>query len=331
MDVVWSRGWYNAVPLPPTIPMEYYNTHGRGDIQTPDSDMARFLPTPDVVCQTGYLWLRGSDVLWFVQNILTACPCQNLTIITSDCASDAPHGIQGFTTILRSSKVQSWYTQNLAVAHPKLIPIPLGLPIHYGVDPTTTRNSLETIQTMKTVRLRQISRYPYVQRQRSTIFFDRGTMGGSARRTREREQATVALASCSNIHVLAQPLPTIKYWETMSTYSFAVAVTGVGWDTFRIWELLFFGTVPIVKRSPLTDYLLEPAHVPVLIVDEWDEICNLSSLQMHALGERYLHWIANAQYWLQPSSWIPRNETFWETLCDDSPGCRNGHSIPPHL
>jgi hypothetical protein len=28
MDVIWSRGWYKAIPPPATVPMEYYNRAG---------------------------------------------------------------------------------------------------------------------------------------------------------------------------------------------------------------------------------------------------------------------------------------------------------------
>jgi hypothetical protein len=34
MDVIWSRGWYNAIPPPATVPMEYYNRAGLTEVRS---------------------------------------------------------------------------------------------------------------------------------------------------------------------------------------------------------------------------------------------------------------------------------------------------------
>lgn len=88
-----------------------------------------------------------------------------------------------------------------------------------------------------------------------------------------------------------------------------------------MWELLFFGTVPIILSGPL-DPLLVDAHVPVIIVSRWKDVCAITDDEYTAYALRYEHWIANILLWLEPRNWVPRDQRRFEELCDMSVGCR---------
>ena len=114
----------------------------------------------------------------------------------------------------------------------------------------------------------------------------------------------------------------LEIWPLYASHQFAIAPVGVGYDTFRVWEYLFFGTVPIVLSSPL-DAMYIDAHVPIIIVKDWKEVCEWTEDDMENLFERFHKWVANSHMWLRPSLWVPRDQDQMEMLCDASPGCRS--------
>jgi len=59
------------------------------------------------------------------------------------------------------------------------------------------------------------------------------------------------------------------FFREILNHRFIAAPRGMGMDSHRLFETIILGRVPIVKRSPLTDYLYQ--DLPVLIVDEWRE------------------------------------------------------------
>lgn len=59
------------------------------------------------------------------------------------------------------------------------------------------------------------------------------------------------------------------YITFLSTYAFCLCPRGNGIDTHRIWEALYMGCIPIVKRCTTYEYL---QGLPVLFVDDWHDI-----------------------------------------------------------
>lgn len=316
LNVIWSRGWYNAVQLPKGVPMKYYNEKGRSDLATKASLLETYFKVDDI-CKAEYVWVRGRDLQWFARYILPELYC-SIHLITSDAPNDVPKGLPGGDAVLKSNKIIHWYAQDKAMDLDKIKPIPLGIPIHYGFPGSP--HSLDTVEKMTEIR----NSAPAFDDRSRTIFYDKGTMSGSGRRLVERSKAFKELGKCSNIRQNPKHGTQLDFWRTLSSHQFGVCVTGVGWDTFRIWEMLFFGVIPIVKSSPL-DLLLVPAHVPVLIVQEWSEICDLTEDQYNQIIAKYKGWIQNGYHWLKPSLWIPRNQELMDKLCQESPGCELEH------
>jgi hypothetical protein len=166
---------------------------------------------------------------------------------------------------------------------------------------------------------------PAFQNRSRRILFDVGTTGGGGARSQARLQAHKELSPCQDSRVEFMPqTPTLDTWQQhYSTHQFGIVVRGTGWDTYRTWEYLFYGTVPILLKGTPMDHLHMPANTPVVFVDSWKDICYWDDEFYAQMEAQYEHWIANAHKWLRPSLWVPRNQTEMDRLCDISPGCRD--------
>ena len=60
-----------------------------------------------------------------------------------------------------------------------------------------------------------------------------------------------------------------SYLEDMAHTKFALSPAGTGPDTYRTWEALLVGTIPIVKTSQLDELY---SNLPILIIKNWEEI-----------------------------------------------------------
>mmetsp|Transcript_4122 Transcript_4122/g.11359 ORF Transcript_4122/g.11359 Transcript_4122/m.11359 type:complete len:540 (-) Transcript_4122:221-1840(-) len=316
IDVVWSRGWYNVHLPPKTVPISYYNKKGRSTEPAEPDELRQWFGGKDSAA-CGYVWLRTGDIEWWATNILPTLNC-DVILITGDGDTDIPLGLSVSKAIVNSKWVQGWYAQNVVRKHKKLHPIPIGLNIHSGYPGSP--DSVDTLGRMSMIREKAKA---FNERSRA-VLFDIGTLGEKdSRRYTARKEIADALSACIEGGVIERmpAVGQVEAWERYASHQFAIAPAGMGWDTHRLWEYLFFGTVPIVKTSPL-DLLLLPSHVPVVIVENWEEVCSWSGAKYAALAEKYSDWIANSHHWLRPTLWIPWDHAEMERLCDTSRGCR---------
>ncbi|MBI3508307.1 MAG: hypothetical protein HY069_01540 [Chlamydiia bacterium] len=82
--------------------------------------------------------------------------------------------------------------------------------------------------------------------------------------------------------------PFREYLIDMASSKFVLAPRGAGLDTYRLWEALYVGSIPIVKTSSL-DLLYE--GLPVLIVQDWSEVTE------SFLEEKYREFVAREFCW----------------------------------
>ena len=67
----------------------------------------------------------------------------------------------------------------------------------------------------------------------------------------------------------------LEYLYSLKAHKFSICPAGNALDTHRMWESLYFKTVPICLRYAFTEYFAE--HFPIYIVDKWEDI-DLKSL-----------------------------------------------------
>jgi hypothetical protein len=150
---------------------------------------------------------------------------------------------------LHRRSLRAWLAANVALRHPKLIPIPLGIanPVWPHGDSGALRAVQQTASTKK---------------QLFDVSF--------SLETNERERRYCL----EQIGLPLEPRVGHKdYLARLASAHFCVAPSGNGLDTHRTWEALYLRTVPVVTRSALTD---EYPDLPIVVLDDWADFRTVS-------------------------------------------------------
>ena len=151
---------------------------------------------------------------------------------------------------LKPPCVSEWYGINVNYEHPNLIPIPLGIAGDFS-----TKNLLANEFTNLETRSSK-ENLLYVNFQKNTNNDERTDIAQIF------DDKKWALVKEPNLSLS-------EYREDLSKSSFVLCPYGNGFDTHRLWETLYAGSVPIVKKH-LTFKTL--ANLPVLFVDDFNQI-----------------------------------------------------------
>lgn len=94
----------------------------------------------------------------------------------------------------------------------------------------------------------------------------------------------------SKVYQIAREIPTvifrrygptsedrIAYLSDTRKYNFVLCPKGNGLDTVRIWETLYMGGTPVVKRDKGMEQIL--SGLPVIWIDRWEQIRDLTLLE----------------------------------------------------
>ena len=168
--------------------------------------------------------------------------------------------------ILDSPLLRAWFAQNLVGQHPKLHPLPLGNDYQTMWEKATERWSVRSTTPLSQERLLldALSDAPDFRNRAAGAYcnwhlaLDRGD--------RSTCYARIDRSAC-----FFEPsrLPRSAAWRRQGEFMFAVSPEGFGIDCHRTWETLMLGSVPIVKRGPLSGLF---ADLPVVQVDDWEEV-----------------------------------------------------------
>ena len=192
-------------------------------------------------------------------------------IVTHGEQRETSHGYQ--MVYLEEEKIIAWFTIHpLREFHHKYYPIPLGIkPL-----PKNPKNRYyqrkEYNKYLKRLREQPKDTLVYLN-------FDDRTQH------EERKLVRKLFAPTPYCLVTDERIPFDNYLEEMAQCKFVLSPRGAGPDCYRTWEALLVGSIPIVKRcmheNPYVmnregcllsnlDILYE--NLPVLIVDEWEDI-----------------------------------------------------------
>jgi hypothetical protein len=67
-----------------------------------------------------------------------------------------------------------------------------------------------------------------------------------------------------------QPQDMERYFRQISNSDFVICPPGNGPDTYRMWEALMLGAIPIVLKHPMMDHFKH--DVPILQVDDYNQL-----------------------------------------------------------
>lgn len=201
----------------------------------------------------------------------------------------------------------------LVGAHEKLISLPLGI-----------KNRLKLFRRFTNIAGRNITKSKLL------------TINNSGWGDRTKINFIVSAAfnnTIANSFKLARSNDDDHYEETARS-KFVLCPSGLGFDSYRIWESLVFGAIPILESNPGFDRTY--SSLPVLVVQ------NYSSVTPELLEEAYLCFLKNAPYFkynhLTSRYWrkliykaviygnithVSRNHPFKNKFCDYL-------HVPPH-
>lgn len=187
----------------------------------------------------------------------------------SDAVIDA-----SWLSYIEDSKIIRWFGQNAMVSHQKLVPVPIGLEnLHWH-----TNGEVSLFESAR----REGERKTVFKKFRMLYAFTVGTNPA------ERQPALESLARNDMADDMkkargtdARPEPP-EYVKALNGYAIVASPPGNGTDCHRTWEALYLGVLPIVKRSPATEYF-RSIGLPLWVIDSWDEVPN----EVRALRARY--------------------------------------------
>jgi len=94
----------------------------------------------------------------------------------------------------------------------------------------------------------------------------------------------------------------IEYYLKLAKSKYVISPDGTGFDCHRIYESIFFNSIPIVKKNPLTDFY---EKLPILLIDSWDDISQdflekkYFSLFIKLILWKSLNDWTKAKYWIK--------------------------------
>jgi hypothetical protein len=157
--------------------------------------------------------------------------------------------------LLEQPNLKAWFANNINIRHPKLHAVPLGLPneVDYAIQ-GNTRTIYEVAQTPRVIKNLaymnfKIETFPAERRKVSDMFSGKPwvTKGG--------------LNCDEGGH--------IQYLKDIQSCFFCICPRGNGFDSHRMMEALYLGTIPVVKRCIAMEQFYD---LPCVFIDDWNQV-----------------------------------------------------------
>jgi len=158
--------------------------------------------------------------------------------------------INSFTTETMSeipSNIRKWYLSNTMVQEDSIIGLPFGV----------NQGASEIIPTIKRYDFEDKENLAYINWQNYT---DERWRLKSQFISRELPWATVRETSDLEVE---------EFLDEIARHVYVLCPQGNGVDTYRFWETLYLGSIPIVIDCPLVRYF---SGLPMLVISQWGDI-----------------------------------------------------------
>ncbi len=173
-------------------------------------------------------------------------------------------GDQNFSKLIREyiddPKLLKWFSSNITTSHPKLIPIPIGLP-----DWTSSGPDFDVFQKQYQA--------PWQFKKRHLLYLNFEVSANF----HQRYELYIRFM-LYNYCKVSNHKDYNLFLADLAESQFVISPQGKTLDTSRVWETLYMGSIPVVKSS-IVDSLYE--GLPVVIVDRWDQLTEDYLLQKY--------------------------------------------------
>jgi len=170
---------------------------------------------------------------------------------------------QAFREWLHQNNIRL-FSVNIRPQYPLEQPIPLGIenPSLRGVSPLSYYNLTTSLHLFKKT---------------NRIFLS----------IRENTNLSERQFCLNELHLLGirnQSVSPRTYRRLLGSSKFTVCPPGNGLDTHRFWEALYHRSIPIILRK---DYLFSDYDFPVLQLDHWSDLCQLSPEDLDSIYSKH--------------------------------------------
>jgi len=201
---------------------------------------------PAVVASGQTVFLKGAHLASFFSSIHPNI--HDPYILITHISDDSVPGV--YASYLDDPQLIAWFGINHdGTSHPKMHPIPIGIANAY----LPNGNQILLAKIQKDLLPKQYLSY---------LNFTIQSFSS------ERWPLFKLLSHVPFCHrTLRQDYET--YLRATAASKFMISPRGLGLDTYRLWESLYLGTIPVVKTSSLDPLY---AGLPVLIVSDWSQV-----------------------------------------------------------
>lgn len=172
-----------------------------------------------------------------------------------------------YLDILKNTKCEKIYTQNMNVYHNKVYPIPIGIANSFWAH-GNLQKFLNVVNSNTGEKINEI--------------YANFTIKGGAREVNRNPCYESIIKTGIDFK---DTLSFHEYLNEFKTYKYCICPNGNGIDTHRLWESLYLKVVPVCIRSPLVEFYSK--LFPIIIIDEWDELSNINFNDYNHSWENY--------------------------------------------
>lgn len=216
----------------------------------------------------------------------------NIILVTGNSDDTISYENPDCKTIIESSKIIHWFSQNSIMKHVKMTQIPIGMDYHtlykYQMSWGNRQYPLDQDQDIQDIIMYKkhfSDRKPMCY---ATFHFQlqRGD------RMEAYNSIPKELVYYENNNVLR-----LVTHKTQLEYAFVISPFGLGLDCYRTWEALIMGCIPIIAHSEL-DSLYD--ELPVLFVNKWSDVTQqlLDSTINDFKGKQFNYNKLDLKYWV---------------------------------
>ena len=181
-------------------------------------------------------------------------------------------------SVLDNPLLVKWFSINVDFNHPKLIPIPIGLPKHIPFIVTEGSQYMGWVvsfminQVSEEISKKNIDMKQNLVKNEKKLLYTKMTIENSDNCFHDKEgirREAVNILS-ERFDMKGDLVKWEEYIDQLVNYKFCLSLPGKGMDCYRTWEALTFGVIPIVLRTKHMDSIYK--DLPVLIVDDLNDI-----------------------------------------------------------
>ena len=170
------------------------------------------------------------------------------------------------TVVKNAPKFDYWFAQNKDTDNNKIISIPIGLENIKLRKSLKSNNSLFSSEVNgalhKSLLIDKINSYDIKKNKLVYLNFNVNTYPTERQYVMNKFKNENWVTYTNNLSIE-------QFYFDFAQHKFIFSPRGNGIDCHRTWEALYLGVIPIVKKSI---HMNEFADLPILFLDEWDEI-----------------------------------------------------------